>query len=371
MIYKYVLYKHKLYRNITGTNSTLSPDLDTINWQEASIASLITNNYNTFLSVSGAAAYEPGQSYTDGDYVVYNNVIYKNVSNNPDGNAASSIPNVGSGDGTKNVWIPVTLTEMIDRNYSTFISTIGASDYNPSHSYQAGDYVIYNNHLYQNISGSNGTPGSSDAWRIVSVTNSLDTLRTDLDALAIKSESDLEDTKNALSQVISENKNLTDEEMRTMLQKINDNDDATKESMNTLADNLTEIINDNASLSAAERAALLAQINALRDSTATDLSNLKASTTKDLSNLRESTTKDLSNLRESTTKDLSNLKESTAKDLSNLKSSTATDLSNLKSYVDQKDNEIKARLTDNGKEFKFGYKNGTYGYYVDKTFYPF
>lgn len=407
----YVLYKHKLYRNLTGTNTSVTPDLDNINWSEASITTVINNNFRTFLSVTGAQDYDQNASYSDGDYVIYNNIIYKNVSANPTVNNANSIPGVSNGEGSLCAWVPVSLTEIIDNNYSTFINTLGATDYNPNSNYQAGDYVIYNGLLYQNITGENSTPGSSEDWQSVSVTNSLDTLRMDLDALAIKSESDLTNAKNTLTNVITNNKNLTDEEMARMLQKINDNDDATKESMNNLADDLTSVINENATLSANERAALLGQINALRSSTATDLLELRNSTDESITNLSNSTTKSLTDLKNSTDKNILDLSNQTTQNINNLKSETSNSINSLKSettnninklktettnsidslrkYVDKQDtnyynlsqsgdaklqgdiNKINDRLSDNNKEFEFRYKNGCYGYYVNDTFYPF
>ena len=127
----YVFYHNKIYKNLTGSNSSTTPDEDFVNWKEASIMTVINNTYNSFVTTVGAEDYNPNAKYEAGDYVIYNNITYKNVSDNPGGQGGASIPGVTEGDGTSAVWVPVTLTDMIDNNYQTFIQTVGASDWNP------------------------------------------------------------------------------------------------------------------------------------------------------------------------------------------------------------------------------------------------
>lgn len=312
----YVMYKNQLYRNVTGVNTDVTPDLDTVNWDPSSITTVIQNTYNTFLAATGAKDYEPGATYVDGDYVIYNNTIYKNVTNNTETKGGQPIPGVVEGDGTKSVWIPVTLTDMIDQNYQTFIQTIGAEDYNSTHSYQAGDYVIMNGVLYR---ATDVTSGSFDAskWERVTVTDQLEALSRDLEELELKSSLNMEQLGKNLTELINDNKSLTDEQREQMLAIIEGNADVSKEGLNTLYEKLLEIINGNDTANEKEREKLLEQIKALTDNTASYMDDYE-------------------------------------------KRITAIE------------KEMDGRFTSNGVEMNFGYdeSTGSYGYYVGGVYNP-
>lgn len=263
----YVMYKNQLYRNLNGVNTDVSPDLDTANWTATSMITVIQNTYNTFLSVTGASDYEPGATYSDGDYVIYNNTIYKNVTNNAETKGGAAIPGVTEGDGTKSVWIPVLLTDMIDQNYQTFINVVGAEDYNSNHSYQADNYVIYNDTLYRATDATSG-PFDSSKWEPVTVTSQLETLASDLEQLELKTSLNLEMVNQNLIDMINDNKSLTDEQREEMLKKIEENEDSSMDGLQNLYQQLIEIINSNESENSIEREKILNQLDALNDNTA-------------------------------------------------------------------------------------------------------
>lgn len=309
----YVMYKNQLYRNITGVNTDVTPDKDTVNWAASSMITVIQNTYNTFLAATGAKDYVAGEAHSAGEYVIYNNTIYKNVSDNAGAMNGAPIPGVTDGDGTEAVWVAVTITDMIDKNYQTFITTVGAEDYNNEHSYQAGDYVIKDGTLYR---ATDVTSGSFDAskWEKVTVTDQIDTLRNDLDALAVKSSTDLEAVNENLTDIINKNKSLSDEQRAQMLQIINDNADSSAEGMDKLRSDLTAVINSNDTKNEKEREKLLKQLNALSDNTATHMDDYE----KRIKNLEDRTTS-----------------------------------------------------LDGSQKFQFDCKNGIQGYSVDGVFYPF
>ncbi len=250
----YVMYHNKLYRNITGANSDITPDLDTTNWAESSIMTVINNTYNTFKTVTGAKDYDPSNpgQYVAGDYVIYNNTIYKNVSDNPSTSDGSQLPNSDS------AWKAVTITEMIDQNYQTFINAIGAEDYNPEHSYQVGDYAIKDGQLQRY--GENG-------WETVSVTSSLETLTKEIEKLQLETSTNLEDLNKNLIDLINENASLSDEQRAAMLEIINNNSDSSAASLETLKNELLSEINSESSENEKERQKLIDQLEALASNT--------------------------------------------------------------------------------------------------------
>ncbi|MBE5917826.1 MAG: hypothetical protein E7273_13410 [Pseudobutyrivibrio ruminis] len=314
----YVMYNNILYRNITGQNTSTSPDNDKTNWQEASITTVINNNYNTFLSVSGASDWQADRTYNAGEYVIYNNMIYKCVADNMHGTAIGVVPGTDS-----SVWEPLTLTQIIDNNYNTFITSVGASDYDPSGSYQAGDYVIYNNHLYQNVTGENGLPGESADWEEISITNSINELSKQLDELALKNSASVDALKDNLTDIISKNKSLTDTQREELLEKINENADVSAEGLSKLYDELMTIINSNETSNTNERQKLKEQMEALEGNTSSYMTDFETR--------------------------IKRLEDKT----------TATEQPSIES-------------TESGStEFDFGYQSGVYGYWIGGTFYPF
>ena len=307
----FVLYNNTFYKNLTGANSTTTPDLDTANWQEISITSVINNNYNTCVSVTGASDWQPDVTYNPGKYVIYKNMLYKCID--------SSTGNEPYKDSAH--WQPLTLTDMIDNNYQTFITTVGATDYDESASYQAGDYVIKDGELYRASDSTSGTFDNSK-WEKTSITSNLDSLEKNLDELALKSSADLETVNENLTDIINKNKSLTDAQREEMLKVISDNADASSQGLSNLYDQLTEIINNNETNNSNEREKLLQQLTSLQDNTSSHFDNY------------EQRIKALEYKSKATTAPTVN-------------------------------------KTGADAEFDFGYKNGVYGYWISNSFYPF
>ena len=289
----YVFYHNKIYRNINGLNTSTAPDEDTANWQEASIMTVINNTYNTFVTTVGAEDYDPNASYKAGDYVIYNNITYKNVSDNPSvaGDSLTTIPGVTEGDGIKNIWQPVTITDMIDNNYQTFIQTVGATDWNETASYQAGDYVIYNGHLYRNETGVNSTPSeSSENWSTVSITDTMESLADRVQGLELKTATDLDDLKKGLLDLIDSSQSVDAEQKAALRKMIEDANDASADGLKNLYDQLMATINAGdqtlAEQNAADREKLLNQLEVLNNNTASVMDSL----TKRVEKLEDRTT---------------------------------------------------------------------------------
>lgn len=98
----YVMYKNVLYKNLTGNNTAKTPDVDKDNWQEASITSVINNNYHSFINTVGTNDYNASGKYQVGDCVIYNNRIYKNIT------GGNGVP------GKSDDWETFSLTRYID-----------------------------------------------------------------------------------------------------------------------------------------------------------------------------------------------------------------------------------------------------------------
>ena len=312
----YVMYNNQLYKNTTGNNTGVTPDIDTANWKSSSMITIINNVYNTYLSTTGATEYDPNTDYNAGDYVVYENIIYKNVSDNPS-TGDSSLP------GSSDAWKATTITQMIDENYNTFVNVVGAEDYNPAHDYQVGDYVIYNNHLYRNETGGSGVPGSSGDWSSVSVTDQVESLQSQIEELELQSSLNLDAVNKNLIDMITNNQSLTEEQRQQMLNIINNNADASQEGLQALYDKLLAVINSQSNENTKEREKLLEQMNALEDNTASYMDDYE----KRIKMLEDKS-----------------------------KASTAP-----------------TSGTDNsgeGADFDFGYQGGAYGYWADGVFHP-
>ncbi len=138
-----------------------------INNMHDELAENITNNYNSFIFklYDGIDEWNATDTYMPNSYVMYKNVLYKNLT----GNNTAKTPDVD-----KDNWQEASITSVINNNYHSFINTVGTNDYNASGKYQVGDYVIYNNRIYKNITGGNGTPGKSDDWETFSLTRYID-----------------------------------------------------------------------------------------------------------------------------------------------------------------------------------------------------
>lgn len=138
-----------------------------INNMHDELAENITNNYNSFIFklYDGIDEWNAADTYMPNSYVMYKNVLYKNLT----GNNTAKTPDVD-----KDNWQEASITSVINNNYHSFINTVGTNDYNASGQYQVGDYVIYNNRIYKNITGGNGTPGKSDDWETFSLTRYID-----------------------------------------------------------------------------------------------------------------------------------------------------------------------------------------------------
>lgn len=138
-----------------------------INNMHDELAENITNNYNSFIFklYDGIDEWNAADTYMPNSYVMYKNVLYKNLT----GNNTAKTPDVD-----KDNWQEASITSVINNNYHAFINTVGTNDYNASGKYQVGDYVIYNNRIYKNITGGNGTPGKSDDWETFSLTRYID-----------------------------------------------------------------------------------------------------------------------------------------------------------------------------------------------------
>ena len=181
-----VTYNDSLYMNKTGNNTATSPDKDKTNWAPASILQVVEKHYDTFTNTVGATEWDATKEYTanPAQYVFHNDydasgkkldnvVIYKCIAGNGQGKASAGVePGTAAANG---VWQKVTLTEIIDNNYQTFLSTLGALDYVPGADYEIDQCVVFNKKLYKNISGNNtGNPDTTPAdWKEISVTSSI------------------------------------------------------------------------------------------------------------------------------------------------------------------------------------------------------
>ena len=131
------------------------------------LAENIGNNYNSFIFklYDGIDEWNAADTYMPNSYVMYKNVLYKNLT----GNNTAKTPDVD-----KDNWQEASITSVINNNYHAFINTVGTNDYSANGQYQVGDYVIYNNSIYKNITGGNGVPGESNDWETFSLTVYMD-----------------------------------------------------------------------------------------------------------------------------------------------------------------------------------------------------
>lgn len=129
-----------------------------------------------------ADGYSEEDTYPVGDYVFYEDVLYKCVEPVTEGEPFDS-----------NKWVKTTIEEMfINADVSSAVAALAndiAPMYDPTHAYKLGDYVIYQFGLYQKASGStvaeNWTPSH---WTPIRINEIIKRLREELsnDILNVK-----------------------------------------------------------------------------------------------------------------------------------------------------------------------------------------
>lgn len=262
---QYVIYGDTLYRNITGESTNTPPSQDKDNWEQVSIMKTVQDNYNTFITnlYSGMTEWNATGAYTPNSYVFYHNKIYRNKT----GLNTSTTPDKDTAN-----WEESSIMTVINNTYNSFITAVGANDWNTGSSYEAGDYVMYNGTLYRNESGNNPTPGTSSAdWAPVTIVESIETLNNRVDELELKTAGDLNSLNETLINLINNNKSLTDEQREQMLALINGNADASAENLSALYDQLMALMSasdENALKNATEREKLLSQLEILKNNNA-------------------------------------------------------------------------------------------------------
>ena len=125
---------------VSDTVSNLSGRMTTVETKVASILSDI------------CAVFDSATTYNDGDMVLYNNVLYV---------CTSLVPVSGSWASVSSSFSTITIVDAIhnvELSVESIASTVSAlntaksiycSDYDPTHTYNTGDYVTHNNAMYR------------------------------------------------------------------------------------------------------------------------------------------------------------------------------------------------------------------------------
>ena len=125
---------------VSGTVSNLSGRMTTV---ETKVASILSDICDTFSST---------ETYNDGDMVIYDNVLYV---------CTSLVPVSGSWASVSSSFSAITIVDAIhnvELSVESIASTVSAlntaksiycSDYDPTHTYNTGDYVTHNNAMYR------------------------------------------------------------------------------------------------------------------------------------------------------------------------------------------------------------------------------
>ena len=281
---QYVIYGDTLYRNITGESTNTPPSQDKDNWEQVSIMKTVQDNYNTFITnlYSGMTEWNATGAYTPNSYVFYHNKIYRNKT----GLNTSTTPDKDTAN-----WEESSIMTVINNTYNSFITAVGANDWNPGSSYEAGDYVMYNGSLYRNESGNNPTPGTSSAdWAPVTIVESIETLNNRVDELELKTATDLDDLKDNLLKLIEDNQSLSDEQRQKLKDLINSATDQSESGLKQLYNDLIAAMNEGdqslAEQNTKDRDKLLAALETLNNNTAATMDSLE----RRVKNLEDRTT---------------------------------------------------------------------------------
>ncbi|MCR4831083.1 MAG: hypothetical protein K5883_06475, partial [Pseudobutyrivibrio sp.] len=176
----------RIYKNQTGVNTDVSPNKDTTNWLEMSVAEAVQNLYN--ITTGDVAAFDEWvknhKTNSDGSvidqYVTYNNNIYQNITGEYD-------PDKTPDKDTTN-WEQLSIMQALEKNLQEMITNIQGEmasykDWLENHTTDADgsvihQYVTYHNEVYQNITGEydpSKTPDKDTTnWEKVSVFDAIE-----------------------------------------------------------------------------------------------------------------------------------------------------------------------------------------------------
>lgn len=241
------------------------------------------------------------------------------------------------------------LNSMINELRRTYENSLGAKDYVEGNTYNAGDYVIYNEKLYISTTDNNSsTPESTENWKL----SDLDEIISNLQRTTFEEMERM--YKNLSESMAAQNQHLTNQ--------INETNESLTNQINDSNTNLTNQINDtNTNLT-----------NQINDSN-TNLTNQINDTNQSLTNQINDSNQNLTNQINDTNQNLTNQINESNEHFSNEISTVNQTISNQGNDFQSQIDAINELLKDKNRTFEFGYNSqtGAYGYYVNGQFKPF
>lgn len=353
---------------------------DTTAWQKTDIETIIKGIDTKFTEALGAERWTTDNTYSEGNFVFDdkgNLYVSLKDNNNSDLSDASA---------WKSTDVETALNDLNKQLQDVINSIIGAKEYVAGNTYKQGDYVIYEGdlYIYQGADGTTADITDASAWKNSSIAAIISEMDNSLAALEIKQGSDLQELNEYLTNIINENANLSAQQKEDMLKLINENQDSSQEALEKLYNDLSAIAGD----AMDQDAALKSQLEALNNTVAGDITDLRDETNAALHSLEDAATwskrvtydKDayVTHYNGSVQRFYHSLADN------NLAHEPGTD--DGAAWWEEVDtvtliNDLQSQVTDNknhlldsngsGAEFQYGVSNGKAGYYVDGTFNAF
>lgn len=127
------------------------------------------------------------------------------------------------------------LNSMINELRRTYENSLGAKEYNPENVYNAGDYVIYNEHLYiSTVDNNTSTPDDSNSWKL----SDLDEIINNLEQSTF---AEMQKIYNDLTNQLNETNQHFNDEITTVNETINNQGDAFQAQI----DAINDLLHDN------------------------------------------------------------------------------------------------------------------------------
>lgn len=230
------------------------------------------------------------------------------------------------------------LNSMINELRRTYENSLGAKDYVEGNTYNAGDYVIYNEKLYISTTDNNSsTPESTENWKL----SDLDEIISNLQRTTFEEMERM--YKNLSESMAAQNQHLTNQ--------INETNESLTNQINDSNTNLTNQIND----------------------TNTNLTNQINDSNTNLTNQINDTNQSLTNQINDSNQNLTNQINESNEHFSNEINTVNQTISNQGNDFQSQIDAINELLKDKNRTFEFGYNSqtGAYGYYVNGQFKPF
>ncbi len=308
------------------------------------------------------------------------------------------------------------LNSLINQLRRTYTNSLGAQDYVEGSTYIAGEYVLYDEHLYISLTDNNqAMPLDSNRWELTdlekiisnlekSTEEEMEMLHDELVFITDEIKAALANTDANLDSIYKELLSTTDilrQDQQSMYSDLSTTIDSTsnnlKENQESMYNELSDTISDTTNNLVNSQESIYNELSNTISDTTNNLVNSQESIYNELSNtisdntanLKESqksiyneltdTTNNLRQGQEDANKEMQSIYNDLSKTTNDLRSNQQNTTKSINDTITKQGKDfqkqidaINKKLSNNNKSFQFGYdpKTGSYGYIVNNQFRP-